>query len=699
MLQSRAAMSVRADELLERYIRGRGVIVLDHCRDMLENDIRRDLRNDRHILLMDTPGKAVSPLPRITLVKSPAECGFGKPFPDLKRLLARLERMTAEELERYGELSVQTTLPPGIFRHSAYDVRPSEGVYSALQKRWPDLNGMTRKEYGTEEQWIRLSERMCESGTLAGVMAAKFGSAANLSALIPDVTDSRDPERLWLLWLGLKAFGEKTNHYLTLVLNNSNAADDFETHIYLDLAEVKRTDPDFERMFSERRRLLEYMPENLGLMDAYCISLGKYQRDAVYYLTDGSDTEIYHFLKYLSLYDYTDRELTAIAGHFSDALALYMREFTFDAVNTRLSRSDSGFREELTRYFTAYKRQKLTNRIEPAFLQMVETYAVTSPRPYNKLPARSAIVSKTDRKDTEMFFFDALGVEYLSFILGKCEEYGMVPELAIGHCELPSITVKNKEFFQYFDEEHRNKIDELDEMKHHSQIYDYRKCEYPTHLFAELKLIDEQLRKIHSMLVQGRIRRALIISDHGASRLAVLYEKERDQVIPLEESGEHSGRCCRVEEDPKLPCAAYEDGFAVLANYERFKGGRKANVEVHGGASLEEVLVPVIALTRKQTGVEMCFVDDGLIQFNPKADSELVLYSGMPLERPRLLVKGEILEGTHMEDQQHARFLLPKKTFRRGDYQADVYDGEKNLGVRLTFTVKKKTGENTGMLI
>ena len=699
MLQSRPALAAKADEMLERSIRGRGMIVLDHCRDLLEEDIRRDLRNGRHILFADAPEASVTPLPRITLVRSEAECGLGKPLPDVKRLLARLERMTAEELIRYEELYVQTTLPAGIFRHSAYDIRASEGVYGALLKRWPDLNGSTRKEYGTEEQWILLSERMKASGTLAGVIAAEFGSSENLSAQIPDVTDAGDPDRSWLLWLGLKAFGAKNNRYLTFVLNHSKTAEDFEEHICMDLAEAKRTDPDFERMFAERRRLLDRMPENPGLIDRYCTAVGKYRPDAVYYLTDGSDAEIYHFLRYLSLYEYTDAELVAAAGHFSDALALYMEEFTFNEVNTRLSQADAGFRAELTRYFTAYKRQKLTNRIEPAFLQTVEDYAVSVPRPYNRLPARSAIVSKMDRKDTELFFFDALGVEYLSFILKKCDAYGMVPELSIGHCELPSITVQNKEFFQYFDEEHRNKIDELDEMKHHSQIYDYQKCEYPTHLLAELRLIDEQLRKIHSMLVQGRIRRALIISDHGASRLAVLYGKERDAVIPLDEPGEHSGRCCRADDDPKLPAAAYENGFAVLANYERFKGGRKANVEVHGGASLEEVLVPVIALTRKQAGVEMCFVDDGLIPFNPKADSELVLYAGIPLERPRLLVNGALLEGTHMEDRQHARFILPRKTFRRGDFRADVYDGEKNLGVSLTFTVKKKTGENTGMLI
>ena len=57
----------------------------------------------------------------------------------------------------------------------------------------------------------------------------------------------------------------------------------------------------------------------------------------------------------------------------------------------------------------------------------------------------------------------------------------------------------------------------------------------------------------------------------------------------------------QIDEDPHLTQASYEDGYAVLANYERFKGSRAANLEVHGGATLEEVLVPVITLVRNLT--------------------------------------------------------------------------------------------------
>ncbi len=52
-----------------------------------------------------------------------------------------------------------------------------------------------------------------------------------------------------------------------------------------------------------------------------------------------------------------------------------------------------------------------------------------------------------------------------------------------------------------------------------------------------------------------------------------------------------------------------KNGYIVLADYGRFKGSRAANVEVHGGASLEEVVVPVITLSLKDSSIEIKVVD------------------------------------------------------------------------------------------
>lgn len=687
MLRSDDALAVKLDEVLSYSISGYGIVLLDHCEQALQKFMNRDVRMNRRVVLVDGE---FSPLPQIKLAKTEEECIGFKPLSNIPRLLKYLERLTDMQRQNHPEITTLSSFPADMFRNAVYSVTASEGIYNALTTKYSDIAGATEKAYGTDAQWSRLASKMAGMSSFSALVCNEFGATANLSSHLSDVWESGDKKMQWLLWLSLKFFGEANNHYLTLVLGNCDNVDSFETHAYLDFADVDISHPEFERYYTERKRLLEQLPENLPLIKKYCDKLGRYQKNEVFYLTDSSTQEKYDFVRCLGLYDFTPEEIARATRSMSKPLHLYMQDFVFDAVNTKLPESDSSFRDDLTTYFRDYKLQKLTNRIFPEFMEKVNTYA-QSPRPYNKLQPRSSIISHIDKKKVQCFFFDALGVEYLAFILAKCEEYGLVSEVAIGHCELPSITVKNKEFLQHFSEGDWRKIEDLDEIKHHSQIYDYRKCEYPLHLFEELDVIDEQLRMIQSMLVQGTLEKALIVADHGASRLAVRYGHELDSNIELDESGEHSGRCCPSDEDPNLPFAAYEDGFAVLANYERFKGGRRANVEVHGGASLEEVVVPIITLAKRPDNIELCFVNP-VIALKPRVTPELVLYSNIPLSKPRLLIEGDFYDGEFVADKKHARFEIPKIK-RKGNYSANVYDGEKNMSVKLEFKAQKQTRE------
>ena len=73
----------------------------------------------------------------------------------------------------------------------------------------------------------------------------------------------------------------------------------------------------------------------------------------------------------------------------------------------------------------------------------------------------------------------------------------------------------------------------------------------------------------------------------------------------MNSAGEHGGRCCPINAlNEKPDCATEENGWWVLANYDRFAGGRLASVEVHGGVTLEEILVPVIEFALQKSAVE-----------------------------------------------------------------------------------------------
>ena len=681
MIQSENALSDKIDEMLSYSVSGRAVVLLDHCEQILQSYMRRDLRLQNRVILVTGTS---SPLPQIKLWKNADECFGYTPFKGIPKLLSYLEKNVVSK----KEISVEAPFPETFFRNAVYSIKSSGSVYDTVIKRCSDLAGSTQKSFGTEEQWQWLAKKLRSSGSFSALVCEYFESTSNLSAHISEVSEESDDNKKWLLWLAMKVFSVSGKKYLTLVLDRSESVDDFEEHIYFDIIDIDVTDPCFKQYYTERKKLIKQLPENIVLQKTYCQKLGKRRKNEIFYLTGESSAERYEFMRCLAVYDYTDDEIRTAAQSMSQLVSAYLNDYVFDPSNTKVP-DGCGLREELTAYFNEYKMQKLTNRIYPEFLAKVQEYAVT--RPYNILRPRSSIVSHMDKKNSKLFFFDALGVEYLGFIAAECEKLGLVMEVSIGHCELPSITMNNKEFLQYFGD-NWVKIDKLDEMKHHSEDYDYRQCEYPIHLFEELDVIDEHLRKIQSQLVQGVMEKAIIVSDHGASRLAVLYGKENDSKIVLDESGEHSGRCCPVDDDPEIDFAAYENGYSTLANYERFKGGRRANVEVHGGASLEEVLVPVITLTKRPEKLEICFVDP-VITLRPRIVPTLTMYSNIPLKDPRIVVNGEFITGEFAEDNKHAVFSLPKIK-RKGSYHADVYDGNKNLSVRISFTVTKKTQEN-----
>ena len=681
MLQGERALDEKIDDLLGLSVRGHAIILLSHCRIFLEKYRQRDPRLENRILFVNGE---TSPLPQLCIAKSKDEC-VGLTYDDgIRALISHLERVTDNEITACPTITVVTTFSPEFFKNALFAVNASAGVYDAITKTYSDIASATEKNYGTVEEWAWLFKNMKQHKSFSDYIVSIFDSTSGLVGHLGDVLETGNAKTKWLLWLAMKVFGVGSNKYLTQALANSKQFSDLENHIYQDLLDVDYSDVKFEQYYSERKQLIARLPENLPEISSYCANVGRHGQNAVYYLTDATENEEFTFMQLLDSYEWSEDELYKAVQHGFPELALYLREFVFDALNTKLPEKDASFRDLLTNYFRRYKLQKVKNHIDEDFLTDVNTYAVE--RPFYKLQPRSSLVSTLNKTNAQAFFFDALGVEYLAYIQAKCEEYGLIYEISIGHCELPSITVKNKDFKHYFD---TKDIGDLDELKHHSQIYDYQTCAYPIHVFRELEIIDRELRRIRAQLIQNNFDKAIILSDHGASRLAVIYKHESGLPLELDEKGEHSGRCCPAGSDPGIPQAAYEDGYAILGNYERFKGGRKANLEVHGGASLEEVVVPIIIVSLRPDDVVYYFVDP-VVKYKMGQPSMIELFSNVPMKQPRIEVEGIFYDGVFSVDKNHAIFTLTEQK-RVRDYNATVYEGNTNTGVVLTFRIERNT--------
>lgn len=672
----------RAEELMARLqelsVAGHVIVLLSHMKEIRLSRMQQDQHLSYRVLLLEGDP---TPLPSIYLA-SPEENSFGQLV--LPNILALLEK-----LEQYdpvgGETSfaVRTSLHKEVFSESMYSIRSSKGIYKELLRAFPVLKGDLEESWGTKEDWERFAQEWKECLSWGALAEKHFGIDAHFSAILEREYEQADTYETWLYWLLLKVQGASEDAYLSYALGKSRHWQDLWEHIFLSLSSLSFQMREFEKYCEGRKRLLEGQAIPATWVSEYQDAIAQKGRDAIWYLFAGTAWEEKMLFQCLADYDYTKEEVMGVLKtHFPDLFA-YMKSFTF----TMHQKVPERLVPLLTKYFDDYKWQKLMNHLTPDFKAQVNTLA--EHRVYNQFPIRSLALSQMKKENTMMYFVDALGVEYLSYISEKCKTYGLLLSIQVVHGELPSITSQNTEFMNA----DVTNIKDLDALKHESQTYNYEKQKIPLHLVAELKAIDGVLQTIRDGLLMKEMKSAIIISDHGATRLAVLNDEEYGAEFTVGESkGQHSGRCCQVEEDPGIPFAAYENGYAVLANYMRFKGSRKADVEVHGGATLEETLVPLLQISLKPKDPMVEF-QPALVQLRKKEVGELLLVTNFDMADPYIIVNGKIYRGKL--DTHRRRAIIPLPDMKRThDYMADIYDGDTLLKEQVAFHVKKEVAKD-----
>lgn len=672
----------RAEELMARLqelsVAGHVIVLLSHMKEIRLSRMQQDQHLSYRVLLLEGDP---TPLPSIYLA-SPEENSFGQlVLPNIQALLEKLEQY--DPVGGETSFAVRTSLHKEVFSESMYSIRSSKGIYKELLRAFPVLKGDLEESWGTKEDWERFAQEWKECLSWGALAEKHFGIDAHFSAILEREYEQADTYETWLYWLLLKVQGASEDAYLSYALGKSRHWQDLWENIFLSLSSLSFQMREFEKYCEGRKRLLEGQTIPATWVSEYQDAIAQKGRDAIWYLFAGTAWEEKMLFQCLADYDYTKEEVMGVLKtHFPDLFA-YMKSFTF----TMHQKVPERLVPLLTKYFDDYKWQKLMNHLTPDFKAQVNTLA--EHRVYNQFPIRSLALSQMKKENTMMYFVDALGVEYLSYISEKCKTYGLLLSIQVVHGELPSITSQNTEFMNA----DVTNIKDLDALKHESQTYNYEKQKIPLHLVAELKAIDGVLQTIRDGLLMKEMKSAIIISDHGATRLAVLNDEEYGaEFIVGESKGQHSGRCCQVEEDPGIPFAAYENGYAVLANYMRFKGSRKADVEVHGGATLEETLVPLLQISLKPKDPMVEF-QPALVQLRKKEVGELLLVTNFDMADPYIIVNGKIYRGKL--DTHRRRAIIPLPDMKRThDYMADIYDGDTLLKEQVAFHVKKEVAKD-----
>lgn len=656
--------------------RARVVILCYQCEKYLDFLDRRLKR-----LVYDVEGVRTAPAELVFTLPEMAVPEAVDVVEGIQRIASALESVKMDNAILY----VKTRKQKRSYPESLFYIREEKDAFEALRH----LDQATRRlhmAFGSEEQWRYALEQINQVGSWGALLNKQFGTNTNLGLFVGN-WQSFDPMEKWLYFIGLKLYGAGDNWCLGYAITQAENMDTLVRHVYRSLLSIDHDAPGFWEKYDERKRLIAALGGSGAEILDYLQMTRSKEAKAFYYLTDASKIEKEMIFELLDKYalQYEREAIIQILKHIYPDLYAYLQPYRFAEAF-------------MNRYFQAYKYQKVVNAIYPEFLSMVEEQA--KERRFNFwLPPRSEKIEALNKNGARLYFVDALGVEYLGFILEKCKDLNLMVDISVCRCELPSITAWNKDFLEMFDDV-APPVKKLDDIKHHGEeSFDYQQTKLPIHLMRELEVVNEVLMEIHSRLAMGTIERAYIIADHGSSRLAVIHESECKW--EMASKGEHSGRCCPVHEaDVQSEYAIEANGFWVLANYDRFKGGRKANVEVHGGGTLEEVAVPIIELTYMTGEIEVSIHSPLPLAISFKKKAELLLFSKTKLGGVTVCVNGKKVDNQYYDakPQDNNFYLVSMPDIKyAGTYQMTVFSNN-NLVAELEFSVKKESATERDIL-
>ena len=534
-----------------------------------------------------------------------------------------------------------------------------ENAFDELKHKFPNEFSKLSPSAGTSENWRTLLENL--NNTKKNMM--QFLNSQDFVISEYNFLDYAKESNFksWLFFINLK-LSTNNRSYLGLVASKAHVHGDLCVIAKIAILDIPVTNKLFKEFYEQRKKMLKGC-NDVDMAD-YVSQIHIMGVDRIAYLTDNTKLEKQTVI------------VSICKGAKSDSLAvsypdlyLYLQDFQFDD-------------ERFTKYFSDYKLCKLNNSISESFSAVVRDYAIN--RPFNSLSSRASLISSLDDGNTTLIFLDAFGVEYLGFVKEKCAELKLRFVSKIARADLPTVTSVNRGFYDDWKGKREIPIKDLDELKHHPERgYDSNNSPFPIHLVEELRVIREALERAKLKLLSDECKKVLIVSDHGASRLAVISSN-----IQLSNNNcetKSSGRYCIGKNLPFGDNIITEGEYAVIADYSRFTSSRAASVEVHGGATLEEVLVPIIELTLINNEVQV-MLESNTIEISYKDIPTLIMSIIPDFDNVTVSVAGNIYK---LEKLEKGKYCVTMAGLKSGKYVLDVFESQNRIASK-EFVVKSK---------
>lgn len=512
--------------------------------------------------------------------------------------------------------------------HFFDDVQVIVSPYDIIKYKF-DISPVISEEHGTRNDWDQLVRIVADNGSFELACNAYFSAAKYSTDLLQKWT-ALDSFGKWFLWLWAKI--QTGDSYDIECAKDSGGYEQFIDELFCRIIRYLKSS-NFIKRYQERRIILKYLQipppykfwENINRVAP---------QEALTCLTNLTDIErksIFDIIAALSCEK--NQDILSVLKYVYPQLYFYLRNDEQPNV--------ASLSEEHELYFSEYKWLKATNNITKNFVGKVHDIAMEKGEAVFKLCSRNQYINKHYDEETIILFIDGMGAEYIDYlahILSDIDHKHYSTTFEVGFCNLPSITEINKDFMNNR-EVSEPPIRELDELKHGNN-------EHPESIIKQLDILDNMKDRILGLLT-GNIRKVIITSDHGTSRLAVLIRNTQyDHVYPKPDGLEvyKYGRYVQSTQDNGLyPTAIHMNDMLIFADYSRFIQKGSPIDEIHGGASLEEWLVPIITIERflEEKEKSVVVITPQKTKYKPQIGTKLVrvLFSVTGEKRNNLMVR------------------------------------------------------------
>ena len=200
-----------------------------------------------------------------------------------------------------------------------------------------------------------------------------------------------------------------------------------------------------------------------------------------------------------------------------------------------------------------------------------------------------------NRQDIDIYYWiDGLGVDWIPFITQVIEKHKadgvFLNEIYVAASELPTVTSVNKTKLDEMADGRLEKIGDVDKFAHTQK-------KYPAYLIEELRIVENAISKVLSLYNGKKIA---FVSDHGISYMAQFGAGLNLAGVETD----HAGRCGHWLKGSAPTDNNYlvlDDGLTLCSlNNNSLSAKTPMGQGAHGGATPEEVLVPIIIVSNQK---------------------------------------------------------------------------------------------------